>query len=131
MVTSYTEHYTARNLARDRWGKYMLSRTDDNMIKLYDGKFSPIYANGIWLYGDLANGKILARVFDDKDKIDKYALIIPPMFKPFREFSKEVYDGKFRIAYDTNDKDERTTSIIRESDGKSVVNVKTIRLFFE
>lgn len=124
MTTSYIAHYTADNLKIDRWGKYMLSRTDDNMIKLYDGKYKylPVYASEIWLYGDSANGKILARVFDDKDQIDKYALLIPPMFKPLREISKEVYDGKFRIAHDTNDKGERTTSIIKESDGMSVGN---------
>ena len=51
MVTSYTEHYTARNLARDRWGKYMLSKTDDNMIEINDSKYEPVIAKEIWLYG--------------------------------------------------------------------------------
>lgn len=125
MVTSYIEHYTANNLSRHRWGKYMLSISDDNSISLDDKRYAPVIAQEIWLYGNESDGNILARIFDERDEVDKYALLTTStnQVKWLRDISREVYDGKYRITRDFNDRENRkTVAIIRESDGNAVTN---------
>lgn len=124
MVTSFSEHYIASNLTRNNWGKYMLSKTDDNMIKIYDSRYEPVIAKEIWLYGNETNGNILAKVFDETDNCNKYELLTPSTFRHvlLRDISKEVYDNKYRITRDTDDRaGVITLSIINERDGSLVL----------